>query len=266
MLRFRPILGGAQHAHGERRQGSSVRALVCALGVARLPVGWMRGTAGSVARGFGDGAARHGFACGQRRQRFALTVAGRTLPGIHVQRPEPVVTRATTGVDELYINPGAILEEDGRLHMYANVFTAWPGDIHVAHLVSEDGIAWELAEPGPVLSGDDVPFTQSGIDVSTGFVASGRHVGARLRDDRDGEAMGARAGDGAGPRWSVDRRRYPDPRTGYRRIMGRRRAQLAQRRRDGRGLFALLHRSRPAKPARRDRSRDIVRRGDLDEA
>ena len=79
------------------------------------------------------------------------------------------MTRASTGIDQLYINPGAIIEEDGRLHMFANLFTAWPGHVDIAHLVSDDGVAWEAAATGPVLTSDDVSLTGSGIDVSTGF-------------------------------------------------------------------------------------------------
>jgi predicted GH43/DUF377 family glycosyl hydrolase len=83
---------------------------------------------------------------------------------------EPVVSRQLAGSDEDYINPGAIIDHDGRLHMYANVFTAWPGRVEVRHLTSEDGIAWTLAQPEPVLTSDDVPLANPGIDVSTGFV------------------------------------------------------------------------------------------------
>jgi len=84
--------------------------------------------------------------------------------------PEPVVTRELTGIEEQYINPGAVIEHDGQLHMFANVFTAWPGHVDVPHLVSTDGASWTLAAPDPVLTSDDVPFASNGADVSTGFV------------------------------------------------------------------------------------------------
>jgi predicted GH43/DUF377 family glycosyl hydrolase len=83
----------------------------------------------------------------------------------------PTVTRELTGIDERYINPGAVIEHDRELHMYANVFTGWPGRVQVPHLVSTDGVTWSLAEPEPVLTSDDVPFAMPGADVSTGFVA-----------------------------------------------------------------------------------------------
>jgi predicted GH43/DUF377 family glycosyl hydrolase len=82
----------------------------------------------------------------------------------------PVVTRELTGIQQQYINPGAVIEADGRLHMFANVFTAWPGHVDIPHLTSTDGATWTLAAPTPVLTSDDVPFADAGADVSTGFV------------------------------------------------------------------------------------------------
>jgi predicted GH43/DUF377 family glycosyl hydrolase len=83
---------------------------------------------------------------------------------------KPVVTRALTGIDERYINPGAVIEHEGQLHMFANVFSAWPGLVQVPHLVSDDGLSWTLAADEPVLDSTDVPFTDEGADVSAGFV------------------------------------------------------------------------------------------------
>src|SRR6266540_2929732 len=84
---------------------------------------------------------------------------------------EPTVTRAQAGLDEHYINPGAVIEHDGQLHMFANLFTAWPGRVRVQHLVSSDGESWTLDASEPVFDSEDVPFTDEGADVSTGFVA-----------------------------------------------------------------------------------------------
>lgn len=83
----------------------------------------------------------------------------------------PVVTRMLTGIDEQYINPGAVIEAGGILHMFANVFTAWPGPVEIAHLGSTDGRTWTPVSPTPVLSSEDVPLANPGIDVSTGFIA-----------------------------------------------------------------------------------------------
>ena len=83
----------------------------------------------------------------------------------------PAVSREMTGLDEAYINPGAVIEDDGTWHMYANLFTNWPGDVQTVHLTSADGAEWTLAQDTPVLDSDDVPFARPGFDVSTGFIA-----------------------------------------------------------------------------------------------
>ena len=87
-------------------------------------------------------------------------------------RDVPAVSREMTGVDEAYINPGAVIEHDETLHMYANLFTDWPGDVQTVHLSSVDGAEWTLAQDAPVLDSDDVPFARPGFDVSTGFIAA----------------------------------------------------------------------------------------------
>lgn len=85
---------------------------------------------------------------------------------------EPTVTRELTRIDEAFINPGAVIADaDGTLHMFANVFTAWPGPVSVPHLTSADGVSWSLAEPEPILTVEDVPLADPGFDVSTGFIA-----------------------------------------------------------------------------------------------
>lgn len=84
---------------------------------------------------------------------------------------QPTVSREMTGIAEAYINPGAVIEADGVLHMFANVFTAWPGRVQVPHLTSTDGRAWTLDPADPVLTSDEIPFDAAGADVSTGFLA-----------------------------------------------------------------------------------------------
>jgi hypothetical protein len=96
-------------------------------------------------------------------------------PSVEFSWPDgdrPTVTRELTGIDESYINPGAVIDAGGRLHMFANVFTYWPGRVQVAHLVSDDGATWAPAADGPVLTSDDVAYARPGIDVSTGFIAA----------------------------------------------------------------------------------------------
>jgi len=84
---------------------------------------------------------------------------------------EPAVSRERTGLDEAYINPGAVIDDDEALHMYANLFTNWPGDVQTVHLASPDGVEWTLDQEDPVLDSDDVPFARPGFDVSSGFIA-----------------------------------------------------------------------------------------------
>jgi predicted GH43/DUF377 family glycosyl hydrolase len=84
----------------------------------------------------------------------------------------PVVTRQLTGHDESWMNPGAIIEHDGELHMFANVFSQWPGHVTFPHLVSEDGLTWRKADSSPAFSSDDIPFADDGADVSGGYLAA----------------------------------------------------------------------------------------------
>ena len=73
---------------------------------------------------------------------------------------------------EKFINPGAVIEADGSLHMYPNLFSAWPGLVTVSYLVSADGgETWQLETGAPALSSADVVLADPGIDVSTGYIA-----------------------------------------------------------------------------------------------
>jgi predicted GH43/DUF377 family glycosyl hydrolase len=83
---------------------------------------------------------------------------------------EPVVTPETAGLTALYVNPGALIDLDGTLHMFPNVFSTWPGRVDVPHLTSTDGLTWTVDPDAAKLSSDDFPMANPGIDVSTGFV------------------------------------------------------------------------------------------------
>jgi len=85
---------------------------------------------------------------------------------------EPSVSREMTGIERDFINPGAVIDHEGTLHMFANVFSDWPGDVQVPHLTSTDGVTWMLAADEPIMTSSDVPFASPGHDVSTGFVTS----------------------------------------------------------------------------------------------
>jgi predicted GH43/DUF377 family glycosyl hydrolase len=84
-----------------------------------------------------------------------------------------VVDTALLGTDDLYVNPGAVIEVDGVLHMFPNSFSKWPGRMRVPHLTSTDGIEWTLDTKARALDTDVegfFPMADPGIDVSTGFV------------------------------------------------------------------------------------------------
>jgi predicted GH43/DUF377 family glycosyl hydrolase len=86
---------------------------------------------------------------------------------------DAVVDTALVGTDDKYINPGAVIEVDGVLHMFPNSFSNWPGRVRVPHLTSEDGSTWVLDEAAELLDTDGGLFTMAepGIDVSTGYLA-----------------------------------------------------------------------------------------------
>jgi predicted GH43/DUF377 family glycosyl hydrolase len=168
MLRFRPTLRGrVLTPMMTRLRGVGWRVAACVLaGVAAL------GCSAADPAGSSDGAP-DAHASPAAATATVPPSASQSSPSVAFAftGADPVVARAMTGLDHLYINPGAILEDDGRLHMFANLFSAWPGHVDVVHFVSADGKAWDLAQPDPVLTSDDIPLTNSGADVSTGFVA-----------------------------------------------------------------------------------------------
>jgi predicted GH43/DUF377 family glycosyl hydrolase len=87
---------------------------------------------------------------------------------------DAVVDTALVGTNDKYINPGAAIEVDGVLHMFANSFSTWPGQVRIPHLTSEDGATWALDEGAELIDSDDsdmFPMADPSIDVSTGYVA-----------------------------------------------------------------------------------------------
>jgi hypothetical protein len=88
-------------------------------------------------------------------------------------QPDSVVDTALLGTNDLYVNPGAVIEVEGVLHMFPNSFSQWPGRMRVPHLTSTDGITWTLDAEAEILDTDSelFPMANPGIDVSTGFVA-----------------------------------------------------------------------------------------------
>jgi hypothetical protein len=88
-------------------------------------------------------------------------------------QPGSVVDTALLGTNDLYVNPGAVIEVGGVLHMFPNSFSTWPGRMRIPHLTSSDGIEWTVDPEAQVLDTDIdglFPMADPGIDVSTGFV------------------------------------------------------------------------------------------------
>jgi predicted GH43/DUF377 family glycosyl hydrolase len=81
-----------------------------------------------------------------------------------------VVDTTLTGTGDKYVNPGALIERDGVLHMFPNSFSAWPGRMRIPHLTSDDGKTWTLDKKADLLDSEDFALANPGIDVSTGFV------------------------------------------------------------------------------------------------
>ena len=125
-------------------------------------------------------------ACGQSSAPTGAAPTGAsqgptTTPRI-TPSPPPVVTQRfvfdkafvidtkLTGTGDKYVNPGALIEQDGVLHMFPNSFSAWPGQMRIPHLTSEDGKAWTLDTKAPLIDSTTFELANPGIDVSTGFV------------------------------------------------------------------------------------------------
>lgn len=93
-------------------------------------------------------------------------------PAFTFDSEEPLFERAETGVEGLtYINPGALFFHDGQFHMFANVFSLWPGTVEIAYMTSPDGATWQADPASPVFNTDLIPFAAPGADVGGGYVA-----------------------------------------------------------------------------------------------
>ena len=113
----------------------------------------------------------------------ASSTPATTAPPATATPPPPVTQRFTFGRDAIvdttlagtgdrYVNPGAVIERDGVLHMFPNSFSVWPGRILIPHLTSTDGgVTWTLDKKAKPLDSTGWKIADPGIDVSTGFVA-----------------------------------------------------------------------------------------------
>lgn len=60
--------------------------------------------------------------------------------------------------DNTFTDPGAVVYHDGLFHMFRNGFKAWPAEVQVGYLTSEDGITWTEMSEEPVFTHAEVPF------------------------------------------------------------------------------------------------------------
>jgi predicted GH43/DUF377 family glycosyl hydrolase len=92
-----------------------------------------------------------------------------------VFEPNAVIDTKLATTNDLYINPGALVEADGTLHLFANSFSTWPGRMKIPHLTSSDGVTWKLDTKADILDTQTsglFPMADPGIDVSTGYVTA----------------------------------------------------------------------------------------------
>jgi predicted GH43/DUF377 family glycosyl hydrolase len=87
---------------------------------------------------------------------------------------DAVIDTKLAGTNDLYINPGALIDVGGMLHLFPNSFSTWPGRMKIPHLTSADrGVTWKLDTKADVLDSETskrFPMADPGIDISTGFL------------------------------------------------------------------------------------------------
>jgi len=119
----------------------------------------------------------------------------------------PIVTHnPSPAIENLYINPGAVLFHEGTFHMFFNSFTNWPGIIQVGYMTSEDGYQWQMVQDEPVFTTDRIPFGGGKADVSSMIVTEDGKWMMYFHMVGEGTIGRASAASPLGP-WTVD----PDP-------------------------------------------------------
>ena len=116
----------------------------------------------------------------------------------------PIVTRnPSPQIENLYINPGAVIFYEGEFHMFFNSFTAWPGLILVGYITSDDGYRWQMEQDEPVFTSDQVPFGRGHADVSSALVMDDGTWVLYFHTIRGGQIGRATSASPHGP-WAVD--------------------------------------------------------------
>jgi predicted GH43/DUF377 family glycosyl hydrolase len=128
-------------------------------------------------------------------------------PNFVFQGKDPSVSIVTRNpspeIENLYINPGAVLFREGQFHMFFNSFTAWPGMIKVGYMTSKDGYRWQMVQGAPVFTTDQIPFGNGQADVSSVLVMEDGTWVMYFHTIRGGQIGRATAASSLGP-WSVD--------------------------------------------------------------
>ncbi|HJR81653.1 MAG TPA: hypothetical protein VJ821_16390 [Anaerolineales bacterium] len=116
----------------------------------------------------------------------------------------PIVTHnLSPEIQNLYINPGAVLFHEGQFHMFFNSFTAWPGLVKVGYMISDDGYDWQMAQDAPVLTTDQIPFGDGEADASSVVMLDDGTWVMYFHTISAGEIGRATAASPLGP-WTVD--------------------------------------------------------------
>jgi len=116
----------------------------------------------------------------------------------------PIVTHnPSSEIQNLYINPGAVIFHEGKFHMFFNSFTSWPGIIQVGYTVSDDGYHWQMVQDAPVFTTDQIPFGDDKADVSSVIVMGDGTWVMYFHTVVGGEIGRATAASPLGP-WAVD--------------------------------------------------------------
>ena len=77
---------------------------------------------------------------------------------------QPVVARGSQGAwAKAFIDPGAVVAHDGRLHMFYTAIPKWPHPLAVGYTVSDDGRTWRQGAGAPVLSGADLGSAEQSV-------------------------------------------------------------------------------------------------------
>jgi predicted GH43/DUF377 family glycosyl hydrolase len=116
----------------------------------------------------------------------------------------PIVTHdPSPEIQNFYINPGAVLFQDGKFHMFFNSFTSWPGVIKVGYMTSDDGYEWKMTQDAPAFTTDNIPFGDGKADVSSVIVMDDGTWAMYFHTVGGGEIGRATAASPLGP-WAVD--------------------------------------------------------------